>query len=280
MTSDWYRPFKAQHNTMPFAHLAKLFNFSQFEQWPNAQGLNQLKQQSLIHSNACPDFICQSQLTESDDYYEQYIFKYQRIPTRPNSWHDFFNALIWLQFPKTKTLLNQQHMADIQNFGLHPRNARRNKLTHFDECGVVIAVEREASADVESLQANMPALLRAHQWQQVFVEQRALWGSKMHSFMFGHANLEMLLQPFIGLTGKWLSVEVPAGFGLQSQVEQLSILDQVLFDFITENDVFAHKNALYPLPLLGIPALTEANKDPRYYENTDYFRPVSKHQCN
>lgn len=275
MNSNWLAPFSSHQSSLPFKKLSELFDFAQFTTWPNAAGLNRLKRQSKADVNHSPDFICQSQLGNNEDYYEQYIFNHHRIPTRPDNWHDFFNGLIWLQFPQTKRLLNQLHMEDITQFGLHPRSHRRNKLTHFDECGVVLAIE--CGQHENAIQGRMPELLRQHEWRQVFVDNRRQWGATIHSFMFGHANLEMLLQPFIGLTGKWLSVEVPSGFGDLSGFEQLALTDQLLCKKITDENVFAQKNGLFPLPLLGIPDVTEASEDPRYYDNNDYFRPRSKY---
>ncbi len=48
-------------------------------------------------------FICQESMPEDVRYYEQIIFEDNAIPTRRESWHDFFNGIIWLQFPQTKT---------------------------------------------------------------------------------------------------------------------------------------------------------------------------------
>ena len=50
-------------------------------------------------------FVPQSELPGGTAY-EQYIFDTGRVPTRENL-HDFFNGLVWLQFPHTKRRLNQ-----------------------------------------------------------------------------------------------------------------------------------------------------------------------------
>ena len=229
MTSNWNAPLVAQKTVLPFAQLTRLFNLEQFTQWPNALGLNQLKSQILADSLICPDFVCQSQLIETDEYYEQTIYQHKRVPTRPNSWHDLFNGLIWLQFPKTKALLNQQHIEDISQYGLNPRTLRRNNLTHFDECGVILALSQ-------------------HQWHSVCVVHRALWRDKIHCVVFGHANLEMLLHPFIGLTGKWLGLTVDSGFSQLSCSQQLSVLDDKLFGQISQSNLFGFKKPLLPIP--------------------------------
>jgi hypothetical protein len=261
----WNHKFISQLPMLPMQQLETHFDLSGFSDWPNAYGLNGLK--TLKGNVDIPDFICQSQLPESDNYYEQIIHQQHIIPTRPNSWHDLFNGLIWLQFPQTKKLLNKQHVEDIEEYGLSPRTLRRNNLTHFDECGVIVTYQR--SVVFSKLIEN----LKQHQWHSVFVENRQLWGHEMNSFMFGHANLEMLLKPFIGLTGKCLAVEVDSQFSTLPYNEQVAQLDTHLVSHIRQTDLFSAKKPLSPMPLLGIPDVWDASNDPAFYENTDYFRP-------
>jgi hypothetical protein len=253
---------------LPMQQLDSHFGISKFADWPNADGLNDLK--VLGENSAIPDFVCQNQLIESDNYYEQIIHQQNIIPTRPNSWHDLFNGLNWLQFPQTKRLLNQQHVEDIEQHGLSPRTLRRNNLTHFDECGVVLTYQKGSVAEQQIKELAM------HNWQSVFIENRPTWGRQLNSFIFGHANLEMLLQPFIGLTGKWLALEVDSQFSSISYSEQLKQIDRLLVKIIKQSNIFAKKKPLYPIPLLGIPSVWDANNNPEFYANTDYFRPNSR----
>jgi hypothetical protein len=263
----WNHDFIRQLPMLPMQQLESAFGLSSFVDWPNAQGLNVLKK---IWGNVdIPDFVCQSQLMESDNYYEQIIHQQHIIPTRPNSWHDLFNSLIWLQFPQTKRLLNQQHVEDIQKHGLSPRTLRRNNLTHFDECGVIITYQRS------DFFSNLTKNLKQHQWQSVFVENRQHWGCEINSFIFGHANLEMLLDPFIGLTGKYLTLEVDSQFSTLSYSKQVTQIDALLVRQIRQTNLFAKHKPLSPIPLLGIPDVWEANNNPEFYANTDYFRPLT-----
>ena len=266
----WHQLFTQQQNMLPMQQLEDLFHLSLFDDWPNAEGLNQLKTKIRGDSSLIPEFVCQSMLEPTEQYYEQIIYQQNIIPTRPNSWHDLFNGLIWLQFPKTKRLLNQQHVEDIQQFGLSPRTLRRNNLTHFDECGVIVTYQDTATL------ASVIDDLAQHRWTSVFVENRKLWGKQLQAFVFGHANLEMLLQPFIGLTGKWLALKVDAGFESKTAEQQLAEVDYNVVQLIQQGNVFAQKKPLLPLPLLGIPGFWDANNNPEFYANTDYFRPKSK----
>lgn len=261
----WNHDFIKQLSMLPMQQLDTHFGLSRFAAWPNAHGLNNLNK---IRGNMdMPNFVCQSQLPKSDHYYEQIIYQQHIIPTRPNSWHDLFNGLIWLQFPQTKRLLNQQHVEDIEQYGLSPRTLRRNNLTHFDECGVIVTYER---SDVF---AQLIESLKQHQWHAAFVENRQCWGHQINSFIFGHANLEMLLQPFIGLTGKFLAVEVDRDFSALPYLEQVAQIDELLVKQILQSDIFSTHKPLSPMPLLGIPDVWDANNASSFYDNTDYFRP-------
>ncbi|MCF2948181.1 DUF3025 domain-containing protein [Paraglaciecola aquimarina] len=268
MCEKWHKEYSNQLDMLHIRQLESLFSLTQFDDWPNAVGLNQLNLAACTQN--LPEFVCQSQIEEPDLYYEQIIFQKNIVPTRPNSWHDLFNGLIWLQFPKTKRLLNQLHVQDIEQFGLSPRTLQRNNLTHFDECGVIITYEKSVNNQ------ELISQLSEHQWHQVFVKNRGLWGKQLNAYMFGHANLEMLLAPFIGLTGKWLAIEVETGFHELAYQQQLLLLDDLLLKQIIEQKLFLQNKPLFPLPLLGIPEVWNANKDPEFYANTDYFRPKPK----
>ncbi|TKB05105.1 DUF3025 domain-containing protein [Alteromonas portus] len=266
-------------------------------EFPTPDVLNKLTAQYHMPWQG-PSFKGQSQFSEEEQrYYETIISEDRVVPTREQSWHDLFNALIWLQFPKTKSLLNELHINDIQTHGVNPRTPRRNRITHFDECGVVLAVEAPAVMNHSSrkehahidvgLQNNNSgngvyeadeletflAELAAHEWQRVFVEKRMLWHTTVSPFIFGHANLEMMLNPFIGLTGKWLAVSVPHGFSNLGKWQQRSIVDDALIARIQALNYFESTPLLKPLPLLGVP-LWHSDQSAIFYQNTEYFRPL------
>ena len=196
-------------------------------------------------------------------YYEQIIFEDKTIPTRSHNWHDFYNACIWRLFPQTKRQLNVLHMHDIAQYGVSPRTPRRDRITHFDECGVVLAY----SSGV------IPELLTQHQWLEAFYEQRSAWGNTVRAFVFGHANYEMLMRPHVGLTGKWLGVEVSEAFWQTSLSEQYQLLDAQVANYASSEQSFTVKQHLKPLPLLGIPGWWAENQHEQFYHNRDYFRP-------
>jgi hypothetical protein len=259
--------------------------------FPNSSMLNALAQR-FYGKWSGPVFKDQGTFEECENrYYETIISEDNTVPTREKSWHDLFNALIWLQFPKTKKYLNTLHVNDIVSYGANPRTERRNRITHFDECGLVLAVELPAplfkngsegqkqsatNADHKLNAVDIAQWLNAlanHQWHDVFIQNRSIWHNRVTPFIFGHANLEMMLSPFIGLTGKWLAVPVAQGFGELEKWEQRQMLDEAMLKRLNELNDFNSAPLLKPLPLLGIPNWHN-DQTPAFYANKDYFRPV------
>lgn len=210
------------------------------------------------------EFIAQNKASDFEGlYYEQIINKHQKIPTRLCNWHDLFNAFIWSVFPKTKQLINKLHVADINDYGMRERSKRRNALTLFDECGIILAYSDE----------QQKQLLRNHQWQEMFWQRRSDWFSSIQPFIFGHANYEMSLNRFIGLTGKAYFIKVNNEFFSLPLTEQYKFLDKQLSDEIEKKQTLNDNSRLSPLPFLGIPDWHTDNNNQRFYSNKEYFRP-------
>ncbi|GAB3038077.1 DUF3025 domain-containing protein [Bowmanella dokdonensis] len=240
----------------PFAQLDRLFSLSSLSDWPDSIWLN-------ADESLPVDFIAQDALDMGQYSYEEFIGATSQVPTRQRNWHDLFNALVWRQFPLSKAALNRLHLCDIAEFGVRQRTPRRDRITHFDECGVVLAYADPA----------VPDALARHEWQQAFVNHRTAWGSRVKAFVFGHANYEMLLNPYIGLTGKWLGIKVKDNFFAADLTRQLTELDESLADKLENQDCLATRGQLFPLPLLGVPLWWPENQDPAFYNNTGYFMP-------
>lgn len=193
--------------------------------------------------------------------YESRVWLHGEIETRPDCWHDFFNALIWFAFPHTKRALTSAHVAAMQPAG-QARGGIRDALTHFDECGVLVL----------SSCPDLLDLLRQFDWRTLFVKRREDVKAHMRFVLFGHASYEALLAPFRGLTAKAVLYEMPAAVLAASDRDLLAAVDQRLAGDLLAG-VFQRPRDFQPLPLLGIPGVLAANEDPTYYDDTWQFRP-------
>ena len=113
--------------------------------------------------------------------YEQHIDATGEVPTRPDDWHDFFNALAWCVWPRSKAACNALHLAEQsarEAAGLAGRGSRRDALTQFDECGILVV-----SADPE-----VSALLAAHAWEVAFWQRRDRLLATTRFLVFGHGS--------------------------------------------------------------------------------------------
>lgn len=201
-----------------------------------------------------------------DPAYEAHIFATGEVPTRHDDWHDFFNALAWCVWPRAKTACNTLHLqeqARRRDAGLAGRGPLRDALTQLDECGVVVV-----SADAE-----IPALLAAHEWETVFWRERARLAATTRFLVFGHGTWDQLRQPFFGLCAKALYRVVDAAWlALPEKAQQRETDAWLAAHLVARASDLAPRN-LSPLPLMGIPGVTPDNAAADYYRDTRQFRP-------
>ena len=195
-------------------------------------------------------FVPQSALPAGEAY-EAFIFRTRLVPTR-DGLHDFFNGLCWLQFPATKTKLNQLQATQIAASGIQPvRGPARDALTIFDE----------NAAFFQGPDALWNALA-AKDWLTLFVTLRPLW-AQAQLVLFGHALLEKLVAP-----RKPISAHV---YRAHAASQSLADLDSWM-----AADLSADKLATKPfahLPVLGVPGWWPQNADPSFYQDVTVFRP-------
>lgn len=207
---------------------------------------------SAVHA-APVHFVPQSALPEGAAY-EQFIFETGSVPTRDNL-HDFFNGLVWLQFPQTKRCLNQLQAQAIAAQGVHAtRGPLRDAITVFDENGAVL----QAPPDVW-------AALLARDWRRLFIDLRPLW-RQARLVLFGHALLEKLVYPRKPITAHVYQ----AGEAINS----IADLDGWLARQLQPEHVAAKPFA--PLPVLGIPGWWPQNENFSFYDDTSVFRSASR----
>ena len=197
--------------------------------------------------------------------YEVHVFETGEVQTRADNWHDLFNALVWLAFPKTKAVLNGHHYGEIRvRRGERLRGTARDVLTLFDEGGVVVA-----SADAE-----LSALLREFRWKELFWRRRADVLRSMRFYVFGHAIYEKALEPYKGVTAKALIVDAAPELLEAPLEQQLTELDARAADYFSGTQALASTRNLSPLPILGIPGWEPANAREEYYDDRAQFRPA------
>ena len=196
-------------------------------------------------------FVPQTALPAGEAY-EAFIFRARQVPTR-DGLHDFFNGLCWLQFPATKTKLNQLQAAQIAASGIQPvRGPARDALTIFDE----------NAAFFQGPDALWDALV-AKDWQTLFVAHRPLW-AQAQLVLFGHALLEKLVSP-----RKPITAHV---YRAQAASNSIAEMDKWM-----ATDISAEKLARKPfahLPVLGVPGWCVSNEDPDFYTDATVFRPA------
>ena len=244
-----------------FAALAPLLRRLPPDRFPRHDELNALATPSVASGGGAPiRFV----LPAASAQYETHVFETGEVQTRPDNWHDLFNALVWLAFPRTKAVLNRHHCEEIRaRRGERSRGTARVVLTLFDEGGIVVA-----AADGE-----LPALLRDFRWKELFWRRRAEVLRSMRFYVFGHAIYEKALEPFRGVTAKALIVDTAPGLLDAPMERQLSELDARAADYFSGTQALASTRALPPLPILGIPGWDPSNTREEYYDDPSQFRP-------
>ena len=188
---------------------------------------------------------------EKDAYYEIKVYETGRVETRPESLHDYFNALAWLAFPLTKARLNAMHAAEIPR-ERGRRGRLRDLLTIFDEGGAI----------VQSDDAHLISLLEGFEWKKLFWENRERVVRSMRIVVFGHAVLEKALEPWPGITCKAIVVHPRAQ------------PDRAARDWLAGLAPDASPRLMPPLPIFGFPGWHAENTRAAFYDDTRYFRPL------
>ena len=189
-----------------------------------------------------------------DEPYEAGIARTGRVPTRSNL-HDFFNALIFLHFPRAKAQLNWLQSAALARDGVGAvRGPVRDAATLIDENAVLVVTDR----------ADVVESLRDHDWSFLFQSTRATWQKEITVVAFGHALLEKLVNPYKAITAHALHILLPAD----------SPLDAVDRRMATALDEQLSPSHLMPLPVLGIPGWWAPNESPNFYADRAVFRPA------
>ncbi|HEX7052471.1 MAG TPA: DUF3025 domain-containing protein [Burkholderiales bacterium] len=187
----------------------------------------------------------------SSSSYEMRVYETGCVATRPDSLHDWFNALVWLAFPLTKARLNARHAAEIPREGGR-RGRLRDMLTLFDEGGALVVCD----------DAEMVRLVREMRWRELFWTRRERLERCMRFVVIGHAVLEQALEPWPGITCKAIFVSPHRP------------LDTQAAEWLARCGPQATPKDLAPLPVFGYPGWLPASAQAAFYDDARYFRPL------
>ena len=193
--------------------------------------------------------------------YERHVAQARAVPTREQSWHDFFNMSVWAHFPRVRWALNALHVDDTLG-PIDPRNGRapqQNVASQFDESGLVVA----------SSSAELLAELRALRFKHVFWERRRELLATTRFWVIGHGTLESLLTPHLGLASKAVLLQLSEAPSARNDDELRHEVDTSVARLIDGWRELAP--VLDPVPLLGIPGYAD-NATPQFYDDARYFR--------
>jgi len=253
-----------------FAPIAPAIARLPAERWPTLAEVNALAAGIATERGKPLRFVRPREHTERERrYYEQRIADTGEVETRADNWHDLFNALVWITFPRAKARINAQHTAILEEGGeaeSRRRGPERDALTLFDEGGVIVA-------------SASPALLRLmvdFEWKALFWTRRAELQEKVRFFAFGHACYEQALAPYIGMVAKTVFVPVSELFFMLPPESQLDEADKLVASHFASRARFASPKSMAPMPVLGVPGWHFAQQDEAFYDDERHFRSKTK----
>jgi hypothetical protein len=269
--APWYAPYS------PW--LARLAVPALAGRWSDCRDeLNRLATaQGLVNARGLPLRFA-DRLPDDGLAYEARIDATGLVHTRTDdsAWHDLFNAVVWLAFPRTKARLNGLQARAIARDGVGARRGPlRDAATLFDENAALVVLREPA----------LRAAWRAHDWQAVFGPGGASPAWEADPVIFGHALLDKLRAPYkAACAHAWLLDAAPVVRGPRGQIPTapdrdgperpdagfVASLDATVAAAL---DASLARDPFVPLPVLGVPGWCPANADPAFYDDPAVFRP-------
>jgi hypothetical protein len=232
--------------------------------WPSIDALN-AKLGEVVHAfgGQSLHFVPQTAHLLGDGlHYERRIFEQGAIATRAGSWHDLFNAMVWIEHARLKAALNRRQADDVGRAGPDLRTRAQCALTHFDEGGAIVLLRDRGLLDAWD----------AHDWTSLFVRRRDAWrDGRAQVVVFGHALLEHALQAHPVHTAKCIALLDLAPAPPSTVATNLS---EAVASAVASGEVLLDPQELRPLPLSGIPTWHPNNGDAAFYRDAPCFRPL------
>jgi hypothetical protein len=214
LRSPWFWPLTAAAS-----------RFESFQEWPSREDLAWAYVALTQHCDAQPLRFAQN-IRKQDRYAAEGSISLERlydgritcsgeVPTRERDWHDFFNALCFMTFPRAKRALHGRQFRILKQ-RVEPgatrlpgaRTPEQDALTLFDEGGAVIAASAEA----------YPPLAAAGDAERADVLRHFVHREQARVIPFGHALFEHLVE----------GLRCPGGSTRIVQVAHVSGQDQQL----------------------------------------------------
>lgn len=247
---------------------AELAALSVPQAWPSLRQLEDLREQiQIVDAIRRPRFVAQTLHLLADGLHYEERIRLGRLATREQNWHDLLNALVWLRYPRIKHALNTAQCADIARIGTRERTRAQCAMTHFDEAGALILCS----------DPGLVALWDQHDWHALFWRERAAWGVRIDVQIFGHAILELALQPQRLLTAKCIVLMTDAETIARLHSDSVAVrhdIDSRVTALIAAGSVLADPQNLRPLPLSGIPGWHADSVDESFIRDAPCFRPL------
>ena len=231
--------------------------------FPGCRELNDLLPPDLKSAGGHAIRFVDSELLD-DEPYEHRIYTTGQVSTRRDSWHDLFNALVWMRYPGIKTAINSLHYHAGAQRKCGRRGRLRDALTLFDECGVIVFSDRP----------DLLGALAERRWTDAFLADA--FGKSVGLSICGHAMLEKYLSPYKSMTAKVLLLHVDPGCMRLSRNEVLKWIDRKIATEMLNGRVLNEPACLSPLPLAGIPGWWPADeqRSKSFYKDLQVFRPA------
>lgn len=235
------------------------------EDWIQAANRHAIDR-NLRNANTKPLLFVPQEYIPDLSGYEAHIYRTGEIPTRHNL-HDFFNALMWLRFPKIKQTLNHLQYKEIERLRLlshteTERGRQRDAATLFDEnCALVVSVN-------SSVQIGLKKRL----WKDTLLHDEQHFKQYCEVVLFGHALIEKLTAPYKAITAHVWNIPVEAQWFTQTVDQRMELLDQRVAIELARGFVsadFCH------LPVLGVPGWWHDQTE-EFYDDASVFRPVRR----
>ncbi len=234
--------------------------------WPTHDELTALAGGILTAGGAPIRFVAPRARGETGrPCYERRIAESGEVETRPGNWHDLFNALAWVAWPRAKAAINAQHAAMLAEGGeaeARRRRPERDALALFDEGGVAVA----------SCSPGMLRLIQDFEWKELFWRRRGELAGRVRFLAFGHSLLEKMLDPFVGIVAKTVFLPVDDLFPMLPPEAQVARADELLAAHFAARARFASPRVMAPLPVLGIPGWCPDTDREAFYDDASHFR--------